>query len=736
MGTSLRYGPAFCSMSGWTQLKQHAVRYALSVLVLLALLLHVTGWMPIAPIQQMEHDSYDARLKFMMPTGVDTRIVIVDIDEKSLSEQGRWPWGRDKLALLVNQLFSHYQINTLGFDVVFAEKDESSGYQALAQLQQTHFKDNAGFQQILADIRDTLDYDQRFAESIRGRKVVLGYYFSNNPLEKAGVLPPTALEKSTFSDKRISFPQFTGYGANLALIQQQAAAAGHFNPVVDSDGISRKINMLSEYQGHYYEPLSLAVARVALGGQPIVPGFAQHGVGKRYAGLEWLSVGARHVPVDASVAALVPYRGRQGSFTYVSATDVLNGKVSPNLLKNAIVLVGTTASGLMDLRATPVQNIYAGVEIHANMIAGILDGTVKHRPAYTQGLEFLMVLAIGLWLIWRLPKLNPLQATIFSVGLALSLVVINLLVWRYTHAVLPLAASLLLIGLLFVINMSYGYFVESHSKRRLAKLFGQYIPPELVQEMAESNEQLNLNGEAREMTVLFSDVRGFTSIAEGMPPNDLTQLMNQFLSAMTQAIQENRGTIDKYMGDAVMAFWGAPLHDTQHASHAIAAALAMQQALVKVNQSFKQYGWPTLEIGVGVSTGVMTVGNMGSDFRMAYTVMGDAVNLGARLEGLTKAYGVPIVVSAATKAQAPEYLYQELDTVRVKGKDIPVTFFAPVCLLSEATQALKDELALHHAALQYYYQEKWDLAELQWLSLNARYPNKLYQHYLDKLQGA
>ena len=736
MGTSLRYGPAFCSMSGWTQLKQHAVRYALSVLVLLALLLHVTGWMPIAPIQQMEHDSYDARLKFMMPTGVDTRIVIVDIDEKSLSEQGRWPWGRDKLALLVNQLFSHYQINTLGFDVVFAEKDESSGYQALAQLQQTHFKDNAGFQQILADIRDTLDYDQRFAESIRGRKVVLGYYFSNNPLEKAGVLPPTALEKSTFSDKRISFPQFTGYGANLALIQQQAAAAGHFNPVVDSDGISRKINMLSEYQGHYYEPLSLAVARVALGGQPIVPGFAQHGVGKRYAGLEWLSVGARHVPVDASVAALVPYRGRQGSFTYVSATDVLNGKVSPNLLKNAIVLVGTTASGLMDLRATPVQNIYAGVEIHANMIAGILDGTVKHRPAYTQGLEFLMVLTIGLLLIWRLPKLNPLQATIFSVGLALSLVVINLLVWRYTHAVLPLAASLLLIGLLFVINMSYGYFVESHSKRRLAKLFGQYIPPELVQEMAESNEQLNLNGEAREMTVLFSDVRGFTSIAEGMPPNDLTQLMNQFLSAMTQAIQENRGTIDKYMGDAVMAFWGAPLHDTQHASHAIAAALAMQQALVKVNQSFKQYGWPTLEIGVGVSTGVMTVGNMGSDFRMAYTVMGDAVNLGARLEGLTKAYGVPIVVSAATKAQAPEYLYQELDTVRVKGKDIPVTFFAPVCLLSEATQALKDELALHHAALQYYYQEKWDLAELQWLSLNARYPNKLYQHYLDKLQGA
>lgn len=721
-------------MTKLADLKQHAIRYAMGVLVMATLLAHVSGWMPIAFLNQMELDSYDARLNVLMPRGVDQRVVIVDIDEKSLNEQGRWPWGRDKVALLINQLFSHYQINTLGFDVVFAEKDESSGYKALMQLQQSHFKDNPTFQKALDDIKGDLDYDQRFANSLDGKKVVLGYYFSNNALEKSGVLPPPNLNKSAFLGKPVRVSSYVGYGANLGLIQQHAKASGHFNPVVDVDGLSRKISMLSEYQGGYYESLSLAVARLATGGDAIKPGFAQRGVSNMYAGLEWLNVGERKVPVDSEVAALIPYRGPQGSFIYVSATDVLNGKVSPNLLKGKIILVGTTAAGLMDLRATPVQNVYAGVEIHANMIAGILDGNIKQKPAYTQGFEFVLLLAIGLLWIFLLPKLNPLKASLLTLGLLVGLVAFNLLIWQYANLVLPLATSLMLVVLLFVMNMSYGFFVESRGKRHLTKLFGQYIPPELVSEMAESDEQLNLTGESREMTVLFSDVRGFTTIAESMQPHDLTQLMNQFLSAMTQAIQENRGTIDKYMGDAVMAFWGAPLHDTQHASHAIAAALAMQKALLGVNQSFKQSGWPSLEIGVGISTGLMTVGNMGSNFRMAYTVMGDAVNLGARLEGLTKEYGVPVVVSAATKAQAPEYLYQELDTVRVKGKDNPVTFYAPVCLLSEATQAIKDELALHHAALQYYYQGQWDLAELQWLNLQAKSNGKfLYQKYITNI---
>jgi adenylate cyclase len=724
-------------MHWFLNFKQHRVRYLIGIAIMAMLLLHVSGWAPQPFIEQLEQDSYDARLNLLMPGGVDSRVVIVDIDEKSLSEQGRWPWGRDKLASLVNQLFEHYQINTLGFDVVFAERDESSGFQALSTLQQAHFPNDAAFKQILAEIAPSLNYDQRFADSLQGKKVVLGYYFSNNALEQSGLLPKPNFKRTALRSKSVRTINYAGYGANLDLLQQHAMAGGHFNPVVDSDGISRKISMLSEHQGHFYESLSMAVARLALGGQPIELGFPQRGVSKRYSGLEWLSLGAHRVPVDSDVAALIPYRGPQGSFLYVSATDVLNGKVSPNVLKDKIVLVGTTAAGLMDLRATPVQNVYAGVEIHANMIAGILDGNIKHKPAYTQGFEFVLLLAIGLLWVFMLPNLNPVKASLLTLGLLLGLLVVNLLLWHYANLVLPLVSSVLLVVLLFIANMSYGFFVESRGKRHLTKLFGQYIPPELVKEMADSEEQLNLTGEAREMSVLFSDVRGFTSIAENMPPQDLTQLMNQFLSAMTQAIQDNRGTIDKYMGDAVMAFWGAPLHDAEHAKHAIAAAFAMQASLAQLNQRFKQYGWPSLEVGVGISSGTMTVGNMGSNFRMAYTVMGDAVNLGARLEALTKVYGVPIIVSEPSKQLAPEYLYQELDTLRVKGKDIPVTIFTPVCLLSQATQAIKDELALHNAALHYYYQQQWDLAEMQWLTLTQKYgPRPCYDQYLARMKKA
>jgi len=327
-------------MQGFFKFKQHAIRYSFGAFIMALLLLHVSGWMPIPFIERLEQDSYDARLKLLLPGGVDTRVVIVDIDEKSLSEQGRWPWGRDKLAALVDQLFEHYQINTLGFDVVFAESDDSSGYKALTQLQQQHFQGNVAFLEVLAKIRPKLDYDQRFADSLTGRRVVLGYYFSNQAIERSGALPPPILAPSAFQEKPVQTLRYVGFGANLPSLQQQAIAAGHFNPVVDSDGIARKISMLSEYEGGYYESLALATARVALGVAAIRPGFAQRGVSKRYAGLEWLEVGQQRIPVDRHAAALIPYRGVQGSFPYVSATDVLNGRVNPTMLHNKIALVG------------------------------------------------------------------------------------------------------------------------------------------------------------------------------------------------------------------------------------------------------------------------------------------------------------------------------------------------------------------------------------------------------------
>jgi adenylate cyclase len=282
--------------------------------------------------------------------------------------------------------------------------------------------------------------------------------------------------------------------------------------------------------------------------------------------------------------------------------------------------------------------------------------------------------------------------------------------------------------------MSYGYFIETRGKRQLTSLFGQYVPPELVDEMARDPEKYSLEAESREMTVLFSDVRGFTSISEGLEPRQLSELMNQLLTPMTQVIHLQRGTIDKYMGDAIMAFWGAPVPDPDHAANAVTAALQMMAKLGEINASFRQRRWPEIHIGVGINTGTMNVGNMGSEFRMAYTVLGDAVNLGSRLEGLTKGYGVGIIVSESTAKAAPQFAYRELDVVRVKGKDKPVAIFQPLGPLSSMDARMRDEIKLYRQALKYYRAQEWDMAELQFLNLaKGSSSPQLYSMYAERV---
>lgn len=718
-------------------LKRHLVRVSLSLAILLMFLIHTTGVYQFGLLQRMENFAYDFRLNLMMPATLDQRIVILDIDEKSLKEEGRWPWGRNKLAAMIEKLFDQHKIKVLGFDVVFAESDESSGLKRIEEIGETHFNTDSRFQSVLEQIRPALDYDQVFADSLKNRPVVLGYYFrrGKDSHGSVGVLPPPSFEAGTFAGKKIDFIVSSGYGANLPALQKNATAAGHFDPLVDQDGISRRVPLIEQYQGAYYEALSVAVARVALGVPKLQAGFVTgFGVGKNYSGLEWLSMGERRIPVDAQVASLIPYRGKRGSFPYISASDVLRDRVPPDVLANAIVLVGTTAPGLMDLRATPVESVYPGVEVHANMIAGILDQNIKDRPPYTLGAEFLMLTLSGLLMAFLLPRLTPLWATALTLGMLSVAFLFNLLMWQAANLVLPIAPLMLLITLIFVLNMSYGFFVESRGKRQLAGLFGQYVPPELVDEMAKDPEAFSLEGENRELTVLFSDVRGFTTISEGLEPKELTQLMNEYLTPMTHVIQHHRGTIDKYMGDAIMAFWGAPLEDPHHARHALQAAMDMFRSLELLRQDFAAKGWPPINIGIGINTGPMTVGNMGSEFRMAYTVMGDAVNLGSRLEGLTKQYGVNIIVSEFTRAQVPEFVFRELDLVRVKGKDKPVAIYEPVCAAGEEDAATKDELKLYREALKLFRARNWDLAELQFLNLQKRYPERyLYNVYLERL---
>ncbi len=727
-------------------IKKHLARIIIGLIVVLVFIVHAIGlWgLQLPLLEKLEAIIYDTRLQLTMPGGVDTRIAILDIDEKSLAErekggEGRWPWPRDRLALLLDKLFDKYEISVLGFDVVFAERDESSGIRVLERLGEREFRDVPQYQSVLKQVKPQLEYDDILARKMKGRPVVLGYIFSSEEpalAPRKGVLPLPIFGADAFADRPIRTTSWNGYTANLGVLQRHAASAGHFNSHTDDDGIVRRVPMLAEHEGAYYEPLSLAMIRVLLGSpqvKAVTPDEALAPEG--YPGLEFLQVGSLRIPVDDTASALVPYRGRKNSFRYYSIVDVINDRIDPSELKGKIVIVGTTAPGLLDLRATPVDAVYPGVEVHANMVAGMLDGNIKQRPPYVVGAEFALLLISGLVLALLLPLLNPLRLTLVTMLVLVAVLVGNVMVFEHGHLVLPLASGLVMILLLFTLNMAYGFFVEARGARLITGLFGQYVPPELVEKMAENPEQFSMAPRAEELSVLFSDVRGFTTISESLSPEDLSSYINEYLTTMSLVIRErHRGTLDKYIGDAVMAFWGAPVADRQHARNAVLAALDMQKEAVDLNEKFKAKGWPTFAIGIGVNSGVVRVGDMGSKIRKAYTVMGDAVNTASRLEGITKQYGADIIIGEGTKKLLSGFVCCEVDRVRVKGKDEPVAIYEPFGLEGQVDQAKLDEIIIWNQALNYYRSQQWDLAELQLLNLQKMDPEvEMYDIYLERI---
>jgi adenylate cyclase len=725
-------------------LSKHWSRIAVTLLPLLFALLHAIGVLPIGVFQRLDDIIYDARLRATMPQTLDERIVIVDIDEKSLAEVGRWPWGRNRMAELSNALIDRYKVALLGFDVVFAEADDSSGLKQLRQLAQTELCDQPGFADRLNQLAPALDYDALFAKSLQRRPIVLGYYFTSDDRDgrASGVLPLPIMQKEHLNGRPIKFIRFNGYGSNIEELAKAAPMAGFFNPIVDTDGVVRSIPLVAEYKGQYYESLSLAMFRMLIGLPSVEPGFPKDRfLARSYQGLESvvLRLGQKSlaVPVDDRVATLVPFRGlggvNGGSFKYVSAADVLTQRVPLSSLKDKIVLVGTTAPGLQDLRVTPVGETYAGVETHANVIAGLMDGKIFVKPDYAIGFDVVVLVLAGLTLAFALPLLSAPKAVAASVAVIAALVGLNF--WLYLGAglVLPLGTALVMAVTAFALNMSYGYFVESRSKRELANLFGTYVPPELVDEMVKDPDSYSMKATSKELTVMFCDMRGFTKMSEQMEPTKLQELLNGVFSRLTDLIRANRGTIDKYMGDCVMAFWGAPVDSPKHAHLAVKTAIEMAEAVHGINEEHRIKGIPLIGIGIGLNTGSMCVGDMGSDIRRSYTVIGDAVNLGSRLEGLSKAYGVEIVASEATRRLA-DFVWQELDRVRVKGKEQAVGIFSPVGLSNHVEKAQIDELKTWGAFLKAYRAQDWDQCDVLMLNLQRMNAKKyLYQLYSERV---
>ena len=495
--------------------------------------------------------------------------------------------------------------------------------------------------------------------------------------------------------------------------------------------------LLQQYDGAVYPSLALSLVRLALGDPPVELVFDPPEV-RSSLHLERLRVGPLEVPVDGRVAAYVPYRGDNRTFTYIPAVDVLRGEVvSPERLRNAIVLMGTTAAGLFDLRSTPVNKVFAGVEVHANLVSGMLDGRIRQKAPYYAGIEVVMHVLIALLLAWAFARLSALASALVSAAVVAGIVGLALTMWSGADFVMPLGVPVVFTLTLVMAHLLYGYFIESRGKREISRRFGQYVPPELVEELAAHPEAVSMAGESREMSVLFSDVRDFTSMSENLDARELAAMINTFLTRQTAVVQQHRGTIDKYIGDLVMAFWGAPLRDEQHALHAVLAGMQMQRSVRELDDEFERRGWPKLHIGVGINSGRMSVGNMGSEFRMAYTVMGDAVNLASRLEGLTKEYGVGVLVGQQTRDLLPSgWAFREVDLVIVKGRREPVAIYEPMGPKDQLDPGLREDLARHRGALQLYRARRWDEAEVEFFNLaQGPRPHPVYSLFIQRIMA-
>jgi adenylate cyclase len=682
--------------------------------------------------QRLELFVYNQRMQAHLPEHIepDRRIVIVDIDETSLREAGRWPWSRHRVAELVERLRDAGAV-VIAFDVMFAEAERNPADEILNRLNQ-EMRDSP-LKENLKALAPTLDADAVLAQQLAGSEVILGYTFNPGSQTVSGLLPPALSLSDSTSVDLLALPAALGYTAPVPLLQRAAAGGGFFSIRPDVDGVIRRAPLISRYDGKLYGSLALETVRRYLFLQQLKLNTAVIN-GREH--IEFIRMdNSVRIPTDGYGRMLIPFRGGTGSFPYVPAHEVLAGSASAEIFTGAIVLVGTTAAGLFDLRATPLEPVYPGVEVHANLIAAMLDNHYLVVPAWADGANLVFGLVVGMLMAMVMPRLPLIWLIVLTTVTAGSVMTLTSWFWRHYGLVLDLTGPLLLTTVLAVGNLAWGFFFESLTRHRLKDMFGQYVPPELVDEMSERPDEFDVEGKARELSVLFADIRGFTTISESLSADELKRFLNRFFTPMTQVIFNHHGTIDKYVGDMVMAFWGAPVKDEQHALHAIDAALDMQAAARRLKAEFVAAGWPGVNIGIGINSGLMSVGDMGSEYRRTYTVLGDAVNLASRLEGTTKYYGVDLVVGEHTRELAGEYfVYRELDRVQVKGKAQAIRVFQPVCRRKEAEPRLLEEIALLDSALTAFRGRQWEQAEELFSQLRIMQPQlRLYSVYSERI---
>lgn len=721
-------------------------------------------------IERLEFVIYDQRLAMMpkIEKPPENKIVIVDLDERSLQAEGQYPWNRIKVGQLTEKL-RDYGALVVGFDITFPEPDRNIR-DLLEPIDLGEL--DSGFSETLATIEPAIDSDAYFARVMEtgGIDVVLAINF--NPLSDVAYneLPDSIVDIDPQIVERISAQDMSGFTGNIGILQDAALGSGSMNQSPDSDGIVRRVPLLIRYGDSLYPTLSMEMIRVYnfLENYEVVT--------QAYGQLDVITAvrigrgaGAFEIPTDGLGQVLVPYVGASSlrtdeHFPYISATDVLRDNLTPEEqeeLQNSLVLVGTSAPGLQDIRAMPLQQVYPGVEVHANMLNGLLNSVsvvdvssgetdtqsvfgsfnraseiyFPYKPDWEAGALFVLIMTLGIAMSLAFPFMNAAVMAATAISLIVGSVWLNFQLWAMYQLDFSLVLVILVVLLVTATNLIYGFLAESQIRKVIKGMFDQYVPPAHIDSMLEDPDNYTFEGESRELTVFFCDIRGFTTISEALNASELKTLLNDFFTPLTEIIFKHNGTIDKYVGDMVMAFWGAPLDDPEHRSNAVKAALEMLEKVEELQPEFDSRGYPEVRIGCGINTGMMNVGDMGSTYRRSYTVLGDAVNLGSRLEGLTKFYGIRLLVGEETANKLDGFVLRLIDKVKVKGKHEAIECYEPVCPEETAGEQIKSRVKRYHEALDLYHDQQWDEAEEILKDMLEKEPNcLLYQVYLDRIE--
>ncbi len=598
----------------------------------------------------MELKALDLRMvsRGTSPAGGET--LIVAIDEKSLGELGRWPWPRTTIARLVDVL-KGYGAKAVGFDIVFAEPEGDS--------------------------------DAALARTIeRAGNVTLGYFFHITGQEVGHLTREQiaagqeSIASSRFPTVRAEAgageaPLLRAYAAqpNIPALSGAARNSGFFNSLPDSDGVIRWSPLVIRHQGQLYTSLALSLIHQYLDRPDLILNVADYGV-------EGIRLGREEIPTDESGRLLVNYLGPGNTFPHHSVCDVLAGRVKPETFRGKIVLVGATATGIYDMRVTPHGSVYPGVEIHANVIDNILHRHFLIHSGWTRLLDVGAIVVMGLVMGIAIPRMKALGGIVLFLALMGAFVAGNTAIFIRYSLWLNLVYPLLTMIAIYLGIAVYRYVTEEREKKKIRGAFQYYLNASVVAEILKDPSKLKLGGDRRNLSVMFSDIRGFTSISEKLSPEELVHLLNEYLTAMTDIVFKYDGLLDKYIGDAIMAEFGAPIDQPDHALRACRTGIGMIGELERLRKKWSAEGRPEVAIGVGINTGDMVVGNMGSQMRFDYTVMGDSVNLASRLEGANKEYGTMILISESTHERVRDELFcREIDAVRVKGKERPVRIF-------------------------------------------------------------